>query len=65
MDKLGRIYIAELVIECIENESSDDQPEHDQCQHRRMEHPDEHSDMVDGKQNRTEEVSKFHIHILF
>ena len=61
----GRIDIAEFIVQCIENQSSNDQAEHDQRQHSRMEHTDQHSHMIDGKQYRAEEIGKLHVHILF
>ena len=65
MRKPGRVDVAELIVKGIENQSANNQTEHDQRQHCRMEHPDQHSHMVDGKEDRAEEVSKFYTHILF
>jgi len=60
-----RVDISELVIQRIENQASDNQSEHQQQKHRRMEHPNEHSHMVQGKQNWAEEIGKLDAYILF
>ena len=65
MDEPRGINIAELIVQRVENQSAGNEAEHQQCQHSRMEHPNQHPHMVDGKQNRAEEISKPDIHILF
>ena len=52
-------------VQRIECDPTNDQPEHQQYQHRRTEHCKQHSHMVDGEQYRTKNAGKLHIHIFF
>ena len=60
-----RVDISELIVQRIKNQASDNQAEHQQQKHRRMEHSNEHSHMVQGKQNWAEEIGKLDAYILF
>ena len=65
VDKPRGINIAELIVQRIEDQPADNQSEHQQNQHSRMEHTNEHPHMIKGKQYRTVEIGDFHVHILF
>lgn len=65
MRKPRRIDIAELIVQRIENQAAYDQAEHQQQKHCRVKHTNEHSHMVQGKQNRAEEIGKLDAYILF
>ena len=65
MRKPRRIDIAELIVQRIKNQSANNQSEHQQQKHCRVKHTNEHSHMVQGKQNRAEEIGKLDAYILF